>query len=178
MGKFEVVGRHGADEAVVGRARKPMLAPTKVTSLATMVSSVAAGYDNGDIIIWDSKKGSTIPLHQFHAHDVAVASLSFYGKLDILASVVTGESVEEAASHSKISFWSSSTMELRQTYSMNGAITRCLQMLDIPLESSSDTKERKKGASAELETLPDFVVAADSRRKEQLKLFKFVDKKD
>merc|ERR1719356_512145 len=140
-----------------------MLAPCRVTSLATMVSSVAAGYDNGDIIIWDSSRGSNIPFHQFNAHQVAVVGLSFYGKLDTLASMGTGETFQEAATQSQVHFWSSSTFQLRETVSMHGAITRCVKMLEVPPELCGP------------EPLPSFVVATGQRRKEQLKLFSFVD---
>merc|ERR1712187_87461 len=122
-----------------------------------MVSSIAAGYQNGKVVIWSISGVSNAPLHQLDAHDVAVTGIAFHGKLNVLATASAGENFNEAAKHAKLRFWNASNLELRQTVSMAGGFTRSMQML-----------EHKPHGS---QTMPCFAVASDTRQKETLKLF-------
>eukprot|EP00928_Gymnodinium_smaydae_P045793 TRINITY_DN30483_c1_g1_i1.p1 TRINITY_DN30483_c1_g1~~TRINITY_DN30483_c1_g1_i1.p1 ORF type:complete len:1257 (+),score=272.85 TRINITY_DN30483_c1_g1_i1:82-3771(+) len=109
-----------------------MNGPSPVTSLLGLVSSVVAGYENGNVFIWDTTGSTPVPLHGFEAHRVPVTSLAFIGAMDTLVTTGTAQSREELMNESVLRFWSCSTLNLRHQFTLQGASARCLHSLEGP----------------------------------------------
>jgi len=110
----------------------PLTAPSPVTSLVTLVSSVVAGHENGHVFVWDLTGRSTVPLHQFEAHQAPVTALSYYPRLDTLATTGVGKASENSMAESQLRLWSCSTFRHQQNISLNyGSSARCLQYMEL-----------------------------------------------
>uniref|UniRef100_A0A7S2C8Q6 Uncharacterized protein n=1 Tax=Alexandrium andersonii TaxID=327968 RepID=A0A7S2C8Q6_9DINO len=155
--RFEVLSRwKGTGGGAKCPPTRPMLGPSPVLSLVSLISSVVAGHQNGNIFVWDVTGSSSVPLHQFEAHKAPISCMVYMPTLDSIISTAMPMNRKEAVSESLLRVWSCSAFELRQTLPLHGSGSRCL----IPLDT-----EGKEGS---------FVLALgkDSRQSSLLQFFK------
>eukprot|EP00929_Paragymnodinium_shiwhaense_P035004 TRINITY_DN18982_c0_g1_i1.p1 TRINITY_DN18982_c0_g1~~TRINITY_DN18982_c0_g1_i1.p1 ORF type:complete len:1403 (+),score=301.55 TRINITY_DN18982_c0_g1_i1:146-4354(+) len=156
--RFEIASRwdgRGRDP----KSKRPMAqAVTKaspVTCLCTLVSSVVAGYESGNIFVWDVTGCSPLPLHHFRAHTVPINSLTYVPALDCLVTTGIGDTTESAVD-SQLKVWTTSTLELRQSISLSSFKVRCAQPLLL------------KGAK----DAPSVAICCDTRSSKQVQLLR------
>lgn len=134
--KFEVVSRwRGTGGGAKCPPIQPMTGPSSVTSLVSLVSSVVAGYESGNIFVWDATGCSAAPLHQFQASKVAISGLAYLPRIDAVVSTATPGKKDKAVSEASLKVWSCSNFELRQIFALHGSATRDLCSI-IPEEKN------------------------------------------
>ncbi|CAE7732236.1 KIF1A [Symbiodinium sp. CCMP2456] len=88
--RFQVVSRwKGLSRGSRSPPSVPMRAPSAVRCIATLANSIVAGYEDGNVFVWDAC-GQSSPLHQFQAHEVPVSAIAV---LPPLGCVVTAGEV-------------------------------------------------------------------------------------
>lgn len=140
---FQAVTRwqgFGRDRALP-LARK-MTKASPVKSLLSMGSRIFAGYENGNVFVWDTAEGPSCPVHQFEAHRVPVSDIAYVPSLDCIVTSAFCTTRREAGSESLLRIWSVDSLELKQTISLHSASTRCL------LSLTGDGEKAKKGSLA------------------------------
>jgi len=132
--RFEITSRwegRGRGPTSKRPMAEPVSRPSPVTCLTTLLSALVAGYESGNIFVWDITGVSQSPLHNFNAHTVAVNSLSYVPALDALVTSgkIGTKNDNEKVLDSKLKVWNCSTMDLRQTLSLHSAEVRNVQAL-------------------------------------------------
>mmetsp|Transcript_139529 Transcript_139529/g.256618 ORF Transcript_139529/g.256618 Transcript_139529/m.256618 type:complete len:1261 (-) Transcript_139529:86-3868(-) len=148
IGNSRLIVRFQAIQRWIGSHRdrkkplpRPLKASSPVTSLMTLGSRIVAGYENGNVYVWDTSNVSSVPLHQFEAHRVPVSGIAYLPALDCLVTTALSRTREEAGTESLVKLWKVSTLELRQVISLHSASTRCVLHL-------SHGSEARKGSPA------------------------------
>lgn len=143
--------------------------------IATLANSIVAGYEDGNVFVWDAC-GQSSPLHQFQAHEVPVSAIAV---LPPLGCVVTAGEVRnglEAFSESRIRLWSTVTLELRQSVSLNGSVARVLRplVLGAAIEDIMRAAEKAGRSIEKREKVvpPCLAVGTDSRQAKQVRLMR------
>ncbi|CAE7397140.1 Tldc2 [Symbiodinium natans] len=174
--RFQVVSRwKGLARGSRSPPSVPMQAPSAVRCIATLANSIVAGYEDGNVFIWDAS-GHGGPLHQFQAHAVPVSAIAV---LPPLGCVVTAGEVRnglEAFSESRIRLWSTVTLELRQSVSLNGSVARVLRPLVLGA-AIEDIMRAAEAAGRSIEKRekvvpPCLAVGTDSRQAKQVRLMR------
>eukprot|EP00913_Durusdinium_trenchii_P014214 g13340.t1 len=165
---FQVVSRWRG----YGRSRCPpsryMEGPSPIRCLATLSSSVVAGYEDGML--------SPAPLHQFQAHRVPVSAMAVVPPLNCVITAGEARNGLEGFSESLLRLWSSVSLELRQSVSLHGQVARCL----LPLALGAQVDEIMQQAQAAGKSLekrekavpPCLAVGTDSRQLKQVRLLR------
>ncbi|CAE7256228.1 Tldc2 [Symbiodinium pilosum] len=174
--RFQVVSRwKGLARGSRSPPSVPMQAPSPVRCIATLANSIVAGYEDGNVFVWDAS-GQSSPLHQFQAHAVPVTAIAV---LPPLGCVVTAGEVRnglEAFSESRIRLWSTVTLELRQSVSLNGSVARVLRPLVLGA-AIEDIMQAAEAAGRSIEKRekvvpPCLAVGTDSRQLKQVRLMR------
>ncbi|CAE7744694.1 Oxr1, partial [Symbiodinium microadriaticum] len=174
--RFQVVSRwKGLSRGSRSPPSVPMRAPSAVRCIATLANSIVAGYEDGNVFVWDAC-GQSSPLHQFQAHEVPVSAIAV---LPPLGCVVTAGEVRnglEAFSESRIRLWSTVTLELRQSVSLNGSVARVLRplVLGAAIEDIMRAAEKAGRSIEKREKVvpPCLAVGTDSRQAKQVRLMR------
>lgn len=173
---FQVVSRWRG----YGRSRCPpsryMEGPSPIRCLATLSSSVVAGYEDGNVFVWDVTGQSPAPLHQFQAHRVPVSAMAVVPPLNCVITAGEARNGLEGFSESLLRLWSSVSLELRQSVSLHGQVARCL----LPLALGAQVDEIMQQAQAAGKSLekrekavpPCLAVGTDSRQLKQVRLLR------
>jgi len=180
--RFEGLSRwKGASRGTQCPPSRPMTGPSPVTALATLMSSIVAGHEDGNVFVWDSTGKSRLPLHQFQAHRVPVSAIAVLGSLGLVVTVGSPKTREQAHSDSLLRVWSCVTLELQQTVSFHGSTARCLCQLDAgcdlvsvvnTLDLVGDDVDAREEWFERTVVPPCLVVGVDSSSSRQLQLMK------
>lgn len=162
--RFEAISRwNGAGRGPRRPPIRPMRGPSPVTCITTLVSSIVAGYEDGNIFVWDATGASTTPLHQFSAHKAPIGCMTFFPALDCLVTGGGAKSRAEAISDSVVHVWSCLKFELQQSVPLHGAHARVLH----PLEVFEEIKGKRS-----TETRPCLALSTDTRQERLLHVMK------
>jgi len=129
--RFEVVSRwRGFGRGAKCPPIRQMAKPSPVASLVTLVSSIVAGHEDGNVFVWDAKGTSSVPLHQFQAHKAPICCMSFLPEMNCVVTAGCVKTREgKPSTDSSLCLWSSSSFEKRQTVSLHGNTARCMRAL-------------------------------------------------
>lgn len=174
---FEVVSRW---KGLQRTSRCPpsswMPGPSPIRCLATLANSIVAGYEDGNVFVWDVTGQSASPLHQFQAHKVPVSAIAVLTPLNCVVTAGEVRNGLEGFSESLLRLWSSVGLELRQSVSLHGQVARCVR----PLALGAPIEEIMKAVEAAGKSLekrdkivpPCLAVGTDSRQAKQVRLLR------
>lgn len=163
--RFEAVSRwKGAGRGPRRPIIRPMKGPSPVTCVTTLVSSIVAGHEDGNIFVWDATGVSARPIHQFSAHKAPIGCMTVFPALDCIITGGGARTRAEAISDSVLSVWTCSKFELQQTVPLHGARARVVSPLEVYYEEG-------KGKMSK-DTKPCLVVSTDTRQQRLLQLLR------
>lgn len=145
---------------------KTMSKPSPVTCIMALASHLVAGYENGNVFVWDATGQSPAPLHQFEAHRVPISGLAYLPLVDSLVTTALPRTRIEAVKEAVMCIWSAADFRLRQTISMHSATTRCVVAMSTGAE-----KKGKKGKS--VFAGPCLVMGTETRQSKLIQLLKY-----
>lgn len=174
---FEVVSRwKGLQRTSRCPPSRWMPGPSPLRCLATLANSMVAGYEDGNVFVWDVTGQSSAPLHQFQAHKVPVSAMAVLTPLNCVVTAGEARNGLEGFSESLLRLWSSVGLELRQSVSLHGQVARCVR----PLALGAPIGEIMKAMEAAGKSLekrdqvlpPCLAVGTDSRQAKQVRLLR------
>lgn len=129
--RFKVVSRwDGIGRDLAKPLARSMPKASPVTCMMVLSTRLFAGYENGNIFIWDVSGSSSVPLHQFEAHRVPISGISYLQQGDVVVTTGLPRSQEEPDTDSVMRTWSAATLQLQQTIYLKADATRNLIALN------------------------------------------------
>jgi hypothetical protein len=125
--RFQIVSRwQGLGRDRTKPLAKAMTKASPVTQMIVLSTRLVAGYENGNVFVWDAAGTAPVPLHRFEAHGVPISGLAYLPHTDLLVTAAFPKTREEAVLESVVRMWDMASFECRQTLSMHSASTRCI----------------------------------------------------
>lgn len=162
--RFEAINRWKTDD--LGTRSPPtqaVKAASAVTCLSAASSTLAAGHEDGSIVIWDSAGNTPFPLHRFQAYQVPLRAVSYMPAFGLLATA-PAVSYKDQVLEASIRLWNYAAFDLRQSLPLLGTTIHSLQPLLRAAGRGEDNAREGKG--------PCLVAVTEQRQGNQLQFFK------